>query len=164
VVEKDGDLENNFVPQIKHKRGNIVCLQNLLPNSENDEQQSDVYCHMYGIASVTMLNLDYLKHVLLEDKEKLLKLWKIIAHRLIVINHERLPQFHSLTRDRIQILCKMCEYRMYNPGDSVDMRNGGVVFRGSVQKLTDRLDIIEQKLKETHMAETAKTQHKSAYY
>lgn len=53
---------------------------------------------------------------------------------------------------------------MYNPGDSVNMSNGGVVFRGSVQKLTDRLDIIEQKLKENQTLELAKTQNKSASY
>ena len=36
VVEKDGDLDA-IVPQIRHKRGNIACLQNLIPGIEDHE-------------------------------------------------------------------------------------------------------------------------------
>mmetsp|Transcript_29366 Transcript_29366/g.44333 ORF Transcript_29366/g.44333 Transcript_29366/m.44333 type:complete len:104 (+) Transcript_29366:3116-3427(+) len=102
-----------YVPQIKFKRGNIVCLQNLLPKSEFEEQTSDVYCHQSSIASVAPLDLNHLKYILERDQSKLEKLWSILAHRLIIINHEKLQRFYSLTQDRIREFCKVCDIKIY---------------------------------------------------
>lgn len=36
VIEKDG-VHDDIIYELKHKRGNIACLQNLLPNAENEK-------------------------------------------------------------------------------------------------------------------------------
>lgn len=36
VIEKDGSYDD-IIYELKHKRGNIACLQNLLPNAENEK-------------------------------------------------------------------------------------------------------------------------------
>lgn len=35
IIEKNGQLDDHQVPQIKFNKGDIACLQNLLPGSEN---------------------------------------------------------------------------------------------------------------------------------
>uniref|UniRef100_A0A7S3CTS7 Cyclic nucleotide-binding domain-containing protein n=1 Tax=Strombidium rassoulzadegani TaxID=1082188 RepID=A0A7S3CTS7_9SPIT len=162
VVEKDGELEDQ-VPQIKHKRGMIVCLQNLVPNSEKEEQISDVYCYGSSIASVFALELDHLKHLLLEDDEKMLKLWKVISHRLIVINHEKLPQFSHLRREKIQQVCKMCDFRIYKPGDVVDLATGGVILRGGVAPLNEDVNEMEKKLNTVDRNAPVNVSHSVSY-
>jgi len=52
IVEKNGGLDDPTIPSLKFKNGSIACLQNLLPNSENEDQISDVYCNETSIASV----------------------------------------------------------------------------------------------------------------
>lgn len=123
-----------------------MCLQNLLPNSEFEEQISDVYCHQQSICSVAELDLSYLKHILLHDHQKLLSLWKIIAHRLISLNDEKLPQFHLLTRDRIQQFCKMSVFKMYKSGEPVNLNDGAIVFRGYVSGLHENLEEMERQM------------------
>jgi len=97
VVEKNGELEDFLVPQLKFTKGMIAGLQNLLPDCESEEQISDIYCHPQSIASVEQLDLTHLKLVLSKDGDKLLKLWNLLAHRMIVIHHNKLTQFQTLT-------------------------------------------------------------------
>lgn len=90
IIEKDGDLDDFLIPQLKFQRGNIACLQNLLPYSESDLQISDVYCHSSSIVSVIPLDLEYLKYILTKDNTKLLKLWNILVYRLVIIHQQKL--------------------------------------------------------------------------
>ena len=45
VIEKDGELQDLSVPALKFTKGQIVCLQNLIPNTETEVSISDVFCH-----------------------------------------------------------------------------------------------------------------------
>jgi hypothetical protein len=95
---------------------------------------------MNGIASVTVLNLDSLKSKLVKDKSKLLNLWRAIAHRMIVFNHDKLPMFMTLPRDKIVMFTKMCDFKMYTPGELVNLSSGAVIFRGKVTNLKQEED------------------------
>lgn len=90
IVEKDGVLGDAFVPTIKFKKGNIACLQNLLPDTENDPMISDVYSCASSISSVTPIDLAYLKEILSKDETKLKKLWEVLAYRIIILQFEKL--------------------------------------------------------------------------
>ena len=147
IVEKDGDYDDIYIPQLKFKRGNIVCLQNLLPGSENEEQASDVYCHQSSLASVAPLDLKYLKYLLEKDNSRIEKLWTILAHRMIIIYHEFLPRFHVMTQDRVRDFCKVCTVKVYKPGEFVDIYSGGVIFRGSLSQLKQGANEVDKKLK-----------------
>ena len=113
VVEKDGVLSDPFVPSIKFNKGNIACLQNLLPNTENEPMISDVYCSSSSISSVTPIDLAYLKEILVKDETKLCKLWEILAYRMIILQFEKLLQFKHLSNDKIKMFCKMCKVQLY---------------------------------------------------
>lgn len=63
-IEKDGEYEDQLIPHLKFHKGEIACLQNLLPNSENEQNISDLYCHISSYTSVMELNLDHLKYIL----------------------------------------------------------------------------------------------------
>jgi hypothetical protein len=90
IVEKDGVLGDSFVPTIKFNKGNIACLQNLLPNTENEPMIADVYASSASISSVTPIDLAYLKEILMKDETKLRKLWEILAYRMIILQFEKL--------------------------------------------------------------------------
>lgn len=96
------------VRQLKFTKGRIACLQNLLPSKrENEMHISDLYCHHSTIASVAPLDLKFLKQILEKDEDKLLKLWNILAARMIILNPDRLPQFLQLTMEKIRLFCKL---------------------------------------------------------
>ena len=97
---------------------------------------SDVYSHQQSFASVQFLDLQHLKMILTKDREKLTKLWTLLAFRLIVLNYEKLPQFNSLTQDQVKMFCKMCTIQIYSPGDIVDLKSGGVMFRGGLSPMS----------------------------
>ena len=44
-----------------------------------------------------------------------------------------------LTQDRLKQFCKMCTIKLYKPGSVVSIKNGGVILRGCLQKLTGRV-------------------------
>lgn len=138
VVEKDGAYLDHG-PQMKYKRYNIACLQNLLPYSENEKQISDVYCNAQ-MASIAFLSLDKLRGILLKDLKgdctKMTKFWQKLAPRMIIIQIEQLPHFASLTQDKVQLFCKMCQIQIYKPGEDIDVRQGGVLLRGSITRLS----------------------------
>lgn len=91
VLEQDGGFDDLFTRSLRYKRGRIACLQNLLPNVEKLDLQSDLYCHGAMMASVEYLDLSALREILANDHVKLCKLWKILASRLSVIHHDKLP-------------------------------------------------------------------------
>ena len=87
-MEKNGDYDDISEPTIKYKRGSVACLYNLLPDSENEDLHSNVYCHGSSISSVVALDLDQLKFILSKDRAKLLKLWNILVVRMIMLKKE----------------------------------------------------------------------------
>ena len=95
------------------------------------------------------LDLKYLKYLLEKDFSRLEKLWAILAHRMIIINHEHLKRFTILTQDRLREFCKVCMVRVYKPGEVVDVSGGGVIFRGMLAQLNQGADEVEKKLKMT---------------
>lgn len=146
-MEKSGEYADTHVSQLKFTKGRIACLQNLLPSREENEVQiSDLYCHHSTMASVAPLDLKYLKHILEKDEVKLLKLWDILAPRMIILHPESLPQFLPLTMEKIKLFCKMSDLRIYRPGDPVDMRMGGIMFRGGLSKATPEIKLFHQQL------------------
>jgi hypothetical protein len=84
------------------------------------------------MASVEMLDLEHLRSVLQKDPNKKLKLWTILASRLIILHHSELSQFAHFTQDKIKAFCKMCEIRIYQPGEIVEVGYGGVLLHGSI--------------------------------
>ena len=96
LIEKTGGLLDVFVPSMKFVKGQIVCLQNLIPSSGINQQVSNVFCSNAVIGSVHKLDVSYLKNILSSDPTKLLKLWEQLTWRLIIINHEKLEMFKGL--------------------------------------------------------------------
>jgi hypothetical protein len=138
LVEKDGQYDDTIF-ELKHKAGNVACLQNLLPNSESSPQISDVYCHGSTVATVTPLDLNHLKHILNRDKGKLTKLWEVLSFRMIIISlhkNDYLKQFHLLSQDKIKMFCKLCNIGIYKSTDVFDLQSGGVLLRGSCTELS----------------------------
>jgi hypothetical protein len=90
IVEKDGVLGDGFVPTLKFKKGNIACLQNLLPDMETEPMISDVYSSASSISSVTPIDLASLKQILSKDVGKLRKLWEILTYRIVILEFEKL--------------------------------------------------------------------------
>lgn len=67
------------------------------------------------MVSVVPLDLRYLKEILEDSEEKMLKYWQIIAHRLIVLNPDHLKVFLPLTNEKIKLLVKICQISIYKP-------------------------------------------------
>lgn len=84
------------------------------------------------MVSVVPLNLRYLKEILEDSEEKMLKYWYVIAYRIIMLNPDRLKVFLPLTNEKIKLLVKICEISIYKPYKTVDMKSGGILFRGSL--------------------------------
>jgi hypothetical protein len=106
-----------------------------LPDADQFASISDVYCHTSQIATVEFLDCTYLRQILENDDEKLLKLWSILAYRLIIIYSEKLPQFKFISKEKVKMLVKMCTVAKYQPGDLLDLSRGGVCFRGGYKEL-----------------------------
>ena len=86
------------------------------------------------------LDLHYLKEILEESEEKLLKYWHIIAYRLIILNPEEMKEFTHLANEKIKQLVKICSIKIYKPLEPIDMKTGGILFKGSLDsKLNDSL-------------------------
>jgi hypothetical protein len=129
-----------MIPQLKFTKGMIAGLQNLLPGTENEESNSDIYCHAQGFAGVQFFDMAYLKLILSKDLSKLHKLWTLLAYRMVIINYAKLKQFASLTQDKVKMFCKMNEIRIYMPGDIIDLKNGGILLRGGLSALNSAAD------------------------
>lgn len=139
LQEKNGRIEaSESIPSIKIKKGSIACLQNLIPWSEQDgEPKSISDVSNSDLVEVEFLNLPFLREILRKDKVKLLKLWKVLASRLIVLNFSKFDLLKEIiqSNDRIKIFCKMCDLQIYQPGDIILVQNGGILFRGNLKKL-----------------------------
>ena len=105
---------------------------------------SDVYCHESGLCAVEYLDLSYLKEILKTDEDKLMKLWSILTQRLIMINHEKLPEFKFIQKEKIRMFVKMCEVKKYAPGDIIDLSLGGICFRGGFKEMGQDIDQAEK--------------------
>lgn len=90
IIEKNGPLLDPAIPQLKHVRGDIACLHNIIPGSEHTDQIADIYCNNSSVASVEQLNLTYLKAILKHDIKRLEKLWLVLAPRMIILHHDKL--------------------------------------------------------------------------
>lgn len=132
IIEKSGDYMDLHVGSLKFEKGRIACLQNLMPNAEHEENISDLYCHHSSMATAAPLDLEYLRNILKNDQEKMLKLWQLVAYRMIVLNPHKLQQFQPLTQEKVKLFCRMCTIQIYQPGDKVDVGKGGVLFRGAL--------------------------------
>lgn len=62
-----------------------------------------------------------------------MKFWTIMAARLIVLNPGKLKVFSPLTYDKIKLAIKMCQLMIYKPGEEVNMKSGGVLYKGSLE-------------------------------
>ena len=80
------------------------------------------------MVSVCKLDLSYLRDILKNDQEKLLKFWGALAYRLIIFNLDELPILNSLSHENIKSLVEMCDIKIYKAGDKVDVRYGGILF------------------------------------
>lgn len=54
---------------------------------------------------------------------------------MMIIHHEKLPDFEIINTDKIKLLCKMCEVTLYKQGDQFNFNSGGIIFKGSVTKV-----------------------------
>ena len=84
------------------------------------------------------LDLEHLRKILERDPIKLQKFWAVLAPREIIIHSAELPEFRLLTQDKLSLFCKMCDIKLYKPGEIVDISNGGVILRGRLHKTAKR--------------------------
>jgi len=107
---------------------------------------------------VIPLDTEYLKEVLMKDKEKLMMLWANVSPRQIIIKHKEIPEIEAMNREKIKNLCLMCKHKMYQPGDEVDLRSGGILLRGGLKhKVKDRkVQDINKKLNKSNMIDKLK--------
>ena len=68
------------------------------------------------------------------------KLWEILAWRLVILNHDKLKMFMSLSNDKLKLFCKTCKVSVYKPGDTVNMTTGGVLMSGHLIKIANDED------------------------
>jgi hypothetical protein len=93
------------------------------------------------MGSIEYLRLDSLREILARDDAKLRKLWQLLAPRLVVIHHEKLREFASIQMEKIKLLCKMSELVLYKAGDTVKLQSGGVLFKGSITKISTGAEV-----------------------
>jgi len=87
---------------------------------------------------VAILDVRSLQEALQEDQEKMKRLWIILAPRIITLSPDALPEFKSLTHEKVALFCRMCMLRVYKDGEEVDMQTGGVLLRGRLSIRTQK--------------------------
>jgi len=85
------------------------------------------------VASVISLDVKLLKEEIAKDDKKIIKLWEIMANRMIILNPQKLYLFKSLTVEKIRLFCKMCKIKLYRSGEQVDLKAGGILFKGTLE-------------------------------
>ena len=100
---------------------------------------SHVYARSEGYASIICLDATHLKKVLDNDPAKLKKYWEHVAYRRVYLHAEELPQIAPMVALKVKDLCGMCDVRIHENGDKVDVRNGGILIRGNLQIQPDKL-------------------------
>ena len=56
-----------------------------------------------------------------------------MANRMIILNPQKLSMFKALTVEKIRLFCKMNQIKIYRSGDTVDLKTGGIVFKGTLE-------------------------------
>lgn len=57
-----------------------------------------------------------------------------MAYRFIVLNPDKLKVFLPLTQEKIKFLIsKICDLKIYKPGEELDISNGGVLYYGNLE-------------------------------
>lgn len=105
----------------------------------NKQNISDLYSHKKSVTQVIPIDATHLKYILQKDQGKLLKLWKHLAHRYMIIHYESYSVFTQLNDYQVKNLAKISEVQIYQPGDHIDVTNGGILLRGGLSKL-DKLE------------------------
>jgi len=111
---------------------------------------SDVYSSASSISSITPIDLAYLKEILSKDETKLRKLWEVLAYRIIILQFEKLLQFKHLTNEKIKMFCKLSTIAIYQPGDVIDVQEGGVLLRGGMTLLNQNISNVQKTMTEVY--------------
>ena len=90
-------------------------------------------------------------------------LWANVSPRQVIIQHKKMPQIEAMNREKIKNLCLMCEHKIYQPGEEVDMKNGGIMLRGGLkQKVKDvKVAQINDKMAKTAAIDKLKSRKNS---
>lgn len=108
VIEKSGDYEASTIEHIRFKNGQIACLQNLLPSNVKEHQITDVYAHNSAYVQIIELDVTYLRQLLIDYPDKLIKFWEKLAYRMIIIHYAELGNIDTMKKEKIKNLCKVC--------------------------------------------------------
>ena len=84
------------------------------------------------MASLIPLDVTKLREILAKSNMKKLKLWKVLAPRLIMLNPDKLPMFLSMSTDNIKMFCRMCDVSWFESGDAFDVQNGAILLEGKI--------------------------------
>ena len=99
----------------------------------NFKSISDTYVHHGGVASVIQLDTKLLKSEIEKDDVKIIKLFEIMSNRMIILNPQKLFMFRALTVEKIRLFCKMCQVKIYRNGEEIDVKNGGIILKGTLE-------------------------------
>ena len=111
----------------------MALLGNLIPGDEKRIQISNIFakddCAVYTFDSIK------LRKLIENDNEKLMKLWRFLSKRYIILHqHSELKFFDLLDESLITLLTKMSEIKVYNQndGNKISMKHGAIVLQGSI--------------------------------
>jgi len=108
----------------------IANLSALLP-SHGDEQNAltfNIYSYKNIATGILKINVDSLREKIKQDESLLLKLWKELCYRYIIIYG--LVQFKEISFESLRHLCNLCTIKIYKRGDKVFGNSGGVLLQG----------------------------------
>lgn len=69
-----------------------------------------------------------------EEKEELLpKFLKKTIFMRLVLQNKSFDQFINLSQGAVKMFVNMCEFKQYKQGEEVQMKSGGIVWRGKLK-------------------------------
>ena len=133
VHEKNGEINDPEAPKIKNKAGDILGLQFLT----NDERPSFTNWYAKTICRCWIFPISDLRRLLTSiDQEK--KIWIYVGPSVIQLNPDLFTRLQHLDSLQIKLLLKNSDYWGYDKGEKIELKNGGILFEGTLEELTDK--------------------------
>ncbi|CAI2372249.1 unnamed protein product [Moneuplotes crassus] len=132
VYEKNGAVDDPDAPKIKSKPGDILGLQFIA----KDEGRSFTNCYARTVCTVSSLPISAFRG-LITDRDQEKKIWNYIGPSIIQMNPDKFERLQELDFLQLKLLLKNSQYQCYEPGEIVKFPNGGILFEGSIEQITE---------------------------
>ena len=92
-------------------------MGNLIPGPDNRIQISNSFSYGDNVVRVIPMEVKKLRAILEHDNAKLIKLWRFLACRYIILNKSHMTNFNNLSEEKLQLMCSICDILVYNFND-----------------------------------------------